>query len=428
MLYSPTSRSDLATVVALMRELSRQTDPQEAANLYGAGLRRLNLVPSDRYLSLSRRNLEWPQFRITRCTTWKSHPDPWREREKLPLLSGGMLGDILYSNEPAIIEDIPTRLSADDPAHEYLRDMKLLVALPHYDGGESINAGILLNRSADAFPMDGVPMMLWQANLWGRATLNLVTQQKLQRAYESLDRELQVVGEIQKSLLPRALPEIPGIDIAAHYQTSQRAGGDYYDFFPLPGNQWGIFVADVSGHGTPAAVMMAVTHAIAHSRPGHAMPPGEVLAYLNNQLANLYTRDTGTFITALYAVLNPDAKTLAYASAGHPPPRLIHNAAPVLIPTESGFPLGIVPGESYAEHTILIQPGDKLLLYTDGIPESFSPLGTGELFGLPRLDAVACQPASTAQALIQKTLAAIGAFTQHAALSDDRTLLALLCN
>jgi sigma-B regulation protein RsbU (phosphoserine phosphatase) len=156
------------------------------------------------------------------------------------------------------------------------------------------------------------------------------------------------------------------------------------------------------------------------------MPPGEVLAYLNNQLANLYTRDTGTFITALYAVLNPAARTLAYASAGHPPPRLIRNAAPEVIPAESGFPLGIVPGEFYPEHTLLLRPGDTLLLYTDGIPECFNPAANGELFGLARLDVVACQSAPNAPALIEKILDAIDAFTQRAPLTDDRTLLAFL--
>src|SRR5207244_5583976 len=124
---------------------------------------------------------------------------------------------------------------------------------------------------------------------------------QLAKALSDLDGELQVVGEIQRSLLPRELPKIEGIELAAHYLTSARAGGDYYDFFPLADGAWGLFIADVSGHGTPAAVLMAITHAIAHAQPGKHTPPGALLQYLNNQLARAYTRD-GTFVTAFYAM------------------------------------------------------------------------------------------------------------------------------
>src|SRR5207253_1299364 len=103
---------------------------------------------------------------------------------------------------------------------------------------------------------------VWLSNLFGRATHNLVLAEELRQAYEAVDRELVAVADIQRSLLPAKLPKIPTMDLAAHYQTSRRAGGDYYDFFPLAEGKWGIIVADVSGHGTPAAVLMAITHCI----------------------------------------------------------------------------------------------------------------------------------------------------------------------
>ena len=119
-------------------------------------------------------------------------------------------------------------------------------------------------------------MMVMQTNLWGRSVLNSVLRLELKDAYDALDHEFKTVGDIQRSLLPRVLPTIPGLDLAAYYETSQRAGGDYYDFFPLPADRWGIFIADVSGHGIPAAVRMAITHAIAHTRPDPAVGPGEI--------------------------------------------------------------------------------------------------------------------------------------------------------
>jgi sigma-B regulation protein RsbU (phosphoserine phosphatase) len=425
------AQKDLRTVVELMSELSRQTDPQAAAELYAQGLRKLNLIPNDRYLSLSRRDLQSPEYRITRCSTWTKHPNPWNEREKLPLFSGGLLADILYSNEPAVIDNLQSRLSPTDPAHEYLHDINLLVALPHFDNGQSINAGILLCKNCDTFPFDQIPLMLWQANLWGRATLNLVTRQKLNTAYQSIDRELKIVGDIQKSLLPRTLPEIPAIDIAAHYQTSQRAGGDYYDFFALPDNKWGIFIADVSGHGTPAAVMMAITHAIAHSNPDHPAAPADVLQYLNHKLTHRYTQDTGTFITALYALLDPATRTLTLSSAGHPLPRLIRNNIPIEISCETSLPLGITLDETFQEHAVMLRPYDKLLFYTDGITESFNPAGAGgggDLYGISRLDAACCHTPDSATAFIRSILANVNAFTGNTPSSDDRTLLALLFN
>jgi sigma-B regulation protein RsbU (phosphoserine phosphatase) len=375
-------------------------------------------------LSVSRRDLQAPDFRITRNTDWVEHPNPWKEKHKLPILSGGLLGEIMYSNEPVIIKNLDEQLKPDDPGFAALKDMKLLVALPHYDRGESINYGILLSQSAEGYPYKDIPMMIWQANLWGRATLNLVNQQRLQQAHDMMDRELKVVADIQRSLLPKSLPRIPGLDVAAHYQTSQRAGGDYYDFFQLPDDQWGILIADVSGHGTPAAVLMAITHAIAHARPGHPIPPQDLLQFVNEKLSHLYTSNNGNFVTAIYAVYDAKKRTLTYVSAGHPPPRLVRGDKIIGLDGETSLPLGIYHAEPYQPHTVELQPGDYVVFYTDGIIEAFDPEGTA--FGTTRLDE-AClgKRASSASGLVHEILACLAEFTQDAPANDDRTLMAL---
>ena len=125
------------------------------------------------------------------------------------------------------------------------------------------------------------------------------------QAYEIVERELKVVADIQRSLLPQVLPKIPTLELAAYYRTSRWAGGDYYDFFPLPDGRWGILIADVSGHGTPAAVMMAITHSLAHSLPGPADPPAAMLGHVNRQLSNRYTTSNEVFVTAFYGVYDP---------------------------------------------------------------------------------------------------------------------------
>jgi sigma-B regulation protein RsbU (phosphoserine phosphatase) len=358
---------------------------------------------------------------MTRNTEWKVHPDPWHEKHKLPLLSGGMLAEIVYSNEPAVIRDLPSKVSKEDPAYELLHDMKLLISLPHFDNGESINAGILLNRTED-FPFEQLPMMIWQANLWGRATLNLVTQQKLAAAYTALDRELQVVADIQHSLLPRELPKIKNTQVAAHYRTSQRAGGDYYDFFPLPEAKWGIFLADVSGHGTPAAVLMAVTHAIAHTHPGAPMPPEATLAYINKVLGRLYTNNNGTFVTAFYGVYDPERRVIEYASAGHPPARHLRGGKVLGVDGETSLPLGIATEETYLQHRLELAAGDQLLLYTDGVPDTFNE--ASEAFGLERLDNASAEVCTTPEGMIAEILRELQAFGGKEPQTDDQTLIA----
>ena len=147
-----------------------------------------------------------------------------------------------------------------DQSHELISGID---ALPQYDGGQGLNVTIMLFPPGFALDYSRIPILHWHAGLFGRGTTNLVLRNQLSSALAALDHELQVVGDIQRSLLPPRLPKIPGFELAAHYVTSARAGGDYYDFFPLPGDRWGLFIADVSGHGTPAAVLMAITHALA---------------------------------------------------------------------------------------------------------------------------------------------------------------------
>src|SRR5688500_5302830 len=101
---------ELRLVVDLMRDFSRQTDPQAAATSYSRGLRS-GLVPSDEWLAVSRRGLEWPDYRITRSTTWRDAVNPWKDRDRLPLLSGGLLAELIYSDKPALLDDLPARLA-----------------------------------------------------------------------------------------------------------------------------------------------------------------------------------------------------------------------------------------------------------------------------------------------------------------------------
>jgi phosphoserine phosphatase RsbU/P len=408
-------------VVAMMREMSSQTDPQEMRLAYGRRMR--ELLPVDGSVSLSRRDLPFPSFRVTRWSKWAEEINPWKEKEKLPLLEGGIFAQLLYGNEPRLYHDFA--VATNDPAFEYLDGMRSVAAIPLYDRGEGLNMVILLRQEPGAFSAAGFPQQVWLSNLYGRATHNLVLADELKQAYAEVDHELQVVAGIQRSLLPTHVPNIPTLGIAAHYQTSRQAGGDYYDFFPLADGRWGMLIADVSGHGTPAAVVMAVTHALAHTYAGACDRPGLLLEHLNRELHRLHTSKTDSFVTAFHAIYDPRTRELAYASAGHNPPRLKRcvDGTLALLDQAGGMPLGIAPDETYAAATHQLKPGDQLVLYTDGITEAHD--ARGKMFGLSRLDKVLENCAVGASDILRAVLDALDDFTGGQPAHDDRTLLVL---
>ncbi|HBI43469.1 MAG TPA: stage II sporulation protein E [Planctomycetales bacterium] len=412
-------RERLALTTATMRAMSRQTDPQEMRRIYLDRMRQLR--PLDGSVSLSRRGLKAPWVRITRSTRWAEDLNPWKEQHRLPLLSGGLLAELIYGDEPRLIDDL--HIPADDPAAEYLEGFRSVAVIPLYDQGEALNMALLMQHEPGAFNPEDLPELVSMSNLFGRATHNLVLMEQLKEAYEAADYELKVVADIQRSLLPRKPPKIPTMAVAAYYHTAHRAGGDYYDFFPFPDGTWGILVADVSGHGTPAAVLMAVTHSLAHTYQGPPTPPGDLLNHVNDHLTRLYTAESDTFVTAFYGVYNPADRTLTYASAGHNPPRLkrCDDGTLAALDGARGLPLGISPAERYHEQRHTLVPGDQLVLYTDGITEAEGP--SGELFGTERLDKVLENCSVTATDLLQAVLDAVQEFTAGRPAADDRTLL-----
>ncbi|HYE20053.1 MAG TPA: PP2C family protein-serine/threonine phosphatase [Tepidisphaeraceae bacterium] len=413
----------LRFVVETVRELSAQDDPQGMVRYYGTRMR--TLLPSDGYLSLSRRELSAPLVRVTRFSGW-GEVNPWKQKDRLPVLDGGLLSRLIYAGEPVVIDDLASELAEGDPAAEFLAAYGSAVAIPLFDGGESLNMVVLMRTGAGAFVREYLPEHTWMANLFGRATQNLVLHEEVRRAYERVDRELKTVADIQRSLLPTELPRIPGLEIAADYQTSTRAGGDYYDFFRLHDGRWGILIADVSGHGTPAAVIMAVTHSIAHMMDDAPDPPSKLLGHVNRHLTDRYTMGSGTFVTALYAIYDPAARRLAWAAAGHPPIRLVRNGVAGAIDGEHRLPLGIDRDEQYVDSEYDLRVGDTLVLYTDGITEARNP--RGDMFTERRMDEAAAGPngsPGSAGACAQRILATLESFRAGRPLGDDRTLLVL---
>ncbi|HEY6306445.1 MAG TPA: PP2C family protein-serine/threonine phosphatase [Candidatus Angelobacter sp.] len=180
--------------------------------------------------------------------------------------------------------------------------------------------------------------------------------------------ELEIARQIQSSILPQELPKIAGVEIAACYAPMKAIGGDFYEFLPVDDKRLGILIADVSGHGVPAALMASMVKVAVFAQMENASRPEQLLSGLNKILCgNL----RGQYVTAAYLFLDVESKRLAYAGAGHPPPLLWDRAARTArFLEDNGLMLGLFPEAEYCATELAWNPGDRCLLYTDGVIEA----------------------------------------------------------
>lgn len=248
---------------------------------------------------------------------------------------------------------------------------------------------------------------------------------ELETALRRINRELASTSAIQRSLLPQKLPAIPGYAFAACYHPSTECSGDYYDIFDLGVGRFGMIMADVSGHGTPAMVAMALARSLVHNLAPAAASPADLLREANRQLYDHLP--TSQYMTAFYAICESSTGRIQYSSAGHNPPLLLNPAAATaeFLKRCEGFPLKLVtPDASYENYDLQLRPGDTLLLYTDGIPEARN--AADEMFDstLLRQTALAAPPGSPQQ-LLDHIIARLTEFRGAVPLEDDVTMLAL---
>jgi serine phosphatase RsbU (regulator of sigma subunit) len=205
--------------------------------------------------------------------------------------------------------------------------------------------------------------------------------EQLERQLAAIRAELETARRIQLSILPSAAPRMQGLDIAGRYIPMHAVAGDFYDFIITSENQIGALVADVSGHGMPAALIASMLKIAFAAQAPHASDPAAVLLGLNQAL---YGKFQGHYVTAAYAFLDLRQRTVSYAGAGHPPlvlwQRSAGKARRIL---ENGLFLGYFPEAAYTAQVLPFEPGDWILLYTDGISEMMNP--AQEQFGTARI-------------------------------------------
>ena len=242
-------------------------------------------------------------------------------------------------------------------------------------------------------------------------------------ALELVDRvlvrdELEVARQLQRDLLPTTAPDLAGYRIAHSYRTANEIGGDYYDFFPLPGGRYVLVIGDASGHGMAAGLLMATANAALKLATEVDPAPERVAALLNRVLVR--TGDRRAFMSLFYGVLTPTSGEIEYVCAGHPFPLLRRASGAVEELGRGSLPLGIRDGLESAAATVTLERGDLLLLYSDGLPEAVN--AAGEAFGydaLRQLLRVEGQP----QAIHDRVLGALKAHVAGEPLKDDVSIV-----
>ena len=237
---------------------------------------------------------------------------------------------------------------------------------------------------------------------------------------EVQDEELQRAREIQESLLPKEIPQLAGFEVASAWQPARAVGRDYFDVLKLGGNRLAICIADVSGKGVPAALLMANVQASLRASVRDLDSPARVCSIINGMFCESIAADK--FVTFFCGVLDAGTHTFRYCNAGHPYPILVSCGA-VRTLDQGGAVLGVFPAWTYQDSSVDLRSGDRLLLFTDGITEAEAP--DGEEFGMEKVAAFAkAHAANSAAKINQQLLAQVTEFC-GAQFQDDATLLVL---
>ena len=239
----------------------------------------------------------------------------------------------------------------------------------------------------------------------------------------ALQNELDVASKMQQSILPTIFPTSPEYEIYGNMIPARNVGGDFFDLIHLENGRIGLAVADVSDKGVPAALFMMSSRTLLKGTAIGMGAPGEVLSEVNSLLSE--NNETMMFVTLLYSVYDPETGSLTYANGGHCNPLVVHpDGSSMELPLTTGVALGVMPGLEYKEDSFVLNPGDTLILYTDGVSEAMN--AEGEEFGVERLQQLFTeQPPSSAQTAIDTILQAVAEFAGGTPQSDDVTCLVL---
>ncbi len=353
--------------------------------------------------------------------------------EDAPILSDAeFLASLTKLTAPLRINNENNGLKAE--WQESLRAAGMLLIVPLVSQ-EVVRGGIVLGEKITKGEY-AEEELEFAATLGNTALISLENARLFQETLEKqkLEEELAIAREIQQKLLPKDAPKLRGYELAAINIPTTQVGGDYFDYFAIDANRYVLTIADVSGKGVPAALLMSNLQATLHAMMTADVPLEKIVARINTSVHANTTYDK--FITFFVGVLNVSAHTFTYVNGGHNPPYLFHKipgdegAAEFHLLEKGGLLLGMFPGVPYESETVTLQSGDVLIMYTDGVSEAMN--AKEEEFTEARLEQAVrnrrALPGVSAAALIDAITSEVKQFTAGQPQSDDITLLALLYN
>ena len=328
-------------------------------------------------------------------------------------LGEGFLGSVALSGAPIISNDV-----RNDPVYVNARDRtRSEMVAPIISNDEVIGCFDLESDQLNAYSNDALDVLTLLASQVAIIIEKVMLHEQLIEK-KRLQGQLEVARQVQLELLPPGDPALPGYDVSAYNFPTEEVSGDYYDWVRIYDDQIGIVIADVAGKGVPAAILMAFLRASlrAASHIGYATHIS--MAKVNYLLWESIERNQ--FVTGIYGILDASNRTLSYSNAGHNPPLLIKAGGETRFVDHGEQPLGMFRDTRYHEYHLMLEPGDVLVLYTDGATEAQSP--TGEEFGPARLvEAVKASIDRPAREMIASIQMDILEWTASAGANDDVT-------
>ncbi len=351
--------------------------------------------------------------------------EDWVRAHPLPL-GASLLDEAAEYGAPILIADAEMEARLPAFADDALR-VRTFMAVPMRFHNRVLGVLTVVNRT-DGRPFVAGDLSLLQA-LADQASVSMhfaLLREELETK-RRLDRELDLARRIQTALLPRELPRVPGLDLAAFSVPALQIGGDYYDFVRVDDRHLGIAIADVSGKGVGGAMLMSVCRSVLRSQAPGCLSPAVLLKALHRVMFDDLREDM--FVTVLYLVLNTQTLDLKLARAGHERPLLISGRNGTLTPLESpGAAIGLTPNEVFdsviRDAAVTLRPGDRIVLFTDGITEAVN--AAGEEWGLSRLAQALRPEGEPASAdLLDRVRREVLAFAGDQPAYDDMTMVAL---
>ncbi|HYM81411.1 MAG TPA: SpoIIE family protein phosphatase [Candidatus Limnocylindria bacterium] len=336
------------------------------------------------------------------------------------LVGVGIVGWVAKTGEPVIVPDVNR-----DPRYVAARpETRSELAAPLRFEGRTIGVFNLESDLEDAYH-EGHAEMLTAFASQAAVAIERARQVREELERRRLEKELAIAREIQASFLPKHPPEVPGFDIAGTSLPHDQVGGDYYDFIPVAEARLGLAIADVSGKGIPASLIMAGFRMSLLAEIRNEFAIRAVMRKVNSLLHE--STDRNKFVTAFYGVLDFRNRVLTFSNAGHNPPILLRRGGALEHLHEGGVALGVLADAHYDDRPIVLFTGDVLVMYTDGVSEAESE--TGEPFGTERIERTIERLAQrTAQEIVDGVVADVLEWAGERGQNDDLTLLVLKVN